>query len=133
MINLWRGAKDALKSSNHDALRHFSVSLRELLTHVIHKLSPDASVSSWSNSPDHFHNGRPTRKTRLLYICKGINHDPFDDFVLKDIDALLTCIHIFEKGTHVLSPVFIKSQTELLLSRVESYIGFLIRTWKETK
>jgi hypothetical protein len=133
LITLWRGARDALKSGSRDALRHFSVSLRELLTHVIHRLAPDDRIVAWSTSPDDLHNGRPTRRARLLYICRGINLPPFDDFVLKDIDALLACIRVFEKGTHEISPSFRESQTDLLLSRVESNVRFLIKTWKETK
>lgn len=132
LIKLWRGAKDALIFPNPDSIRHFSVSLRELLTCIIHKLSPEDRIAAWSNSPDLFHNGRPTRKARLLYICKGINLPPFDDFILKDIGALLACIDIFQKGTHAISPSLNKTQTDLLLLRVESHIRFLLRIWKET-
>ena len=132
LIRLWRGAKEASNLINPDAARHVATSLRELLTHVIHKLAPDDLVRAWSSSPEHYQNNRVTRRARLLFICKGINHDPFEVFVLKDIEALLACLDVFQKGTHAVDSSFTKSQIDFLISRVESFIRFLISTWKET-
>ncbi|GEM_PF-3261700 len=133
LIDLWKGAGVVYDQSYPDAIRHFSVSSRELLTQIIHRLSPDEKVKTWSSSPDHFHNGRPTRKARLLYICRELNHPPFDDFLIKDIDAVLAGMQVFEEGTHAIDPRFTRSQIDLLKSRLESSIRFLIRTYKETK
>ena len=133
LIKLWRGANQALNLKNPDAVRHFATSLRELLTHVIHKLSPDDEVKNWSTSPKHFHNGKPTRRARLLFICKGINHGPFSTFLEKDIDALLACIDIFQEGTHAINVPLKISQLEALKNRAGSSLRLLIRTWKETK
>lgn len=42
---MWQGAKSALNSTdNPDYARHCAVSLRELFTHVIHRLSPDDEI-----------------------------------------------------------------------------------------
>ena len=133
LINLWMGAKEAATSSNPDAGRHFAVSLRELLTHVIHILSPDDLIRNWSNSPKHYdEKGRPTRNARLLYICKEIKNDSFDEFLIKDIKALLASMDVFEKGTHDIHSAFGNDQANFLSSRVKSAIIFLIRTQKDT-
>jgi hypothetical protein len=41
LIPLWQGAKEALKSYNPDRSRHIIVSLRELVTYVLHQTAPD--------------------------------------------------------------------------------------------
>lgn len=133
LIKLWRGANEALNSSNPDAIRHFTVSLRELLTHVIHKLSSDDDVKAWSTLPEHYHNNKPTIKARLLFICRYINYGPFSTFLEKDIDALLACIDIFQEGTHAIDAPLTMSQLELLKNRVGSSIRLVIRTWKDTR
>jgi len=133
LIKLWRGAKEALNSRNPDAVRHFATSLRELLTHIIHMLSPDDEIKTWSNLPEHFHNNRPTRRARLLYICRGINYGHFSTFLEKDIDAILASIDIFQEGTHAIDATLTRSQLEALKNRAESSIRLLIRTWKDTR
>jgi len=133
LLRLWIGAKESLSSDNPDAVRHFSISSRELLTQIIHKLSPDDEVKLWSNLPEHYHNGRPTRKARLLFICRRINNGQFRNFVEKDIDTLLTCIDIFQEGTHAINTPLTLFQLETLKNRVDSSIRFLLRIWQETR
>jgi len=132
LIKLWRGAKEALNSTNPDAVRHFIISLRELLTHVIHELSPDDEVKAWSALPDHFYNNRPTRRARLLFICRGINFGPFNTFIDKDIDAILAFMDLCQEGTHAIDTPLSPSQLEALKNKAESSIMLLIRTWKDT-
>ena len=74
LIGLWRGAIRALDSNNPDNVRHFVTSLRELLTHVMHALSPDEEVRNWTKDPLHFHENNPTRRARLLFITREVNH-----------------------------------------------------------
>jgi hypothetical protein len=77
LITMWVGAKEAISSDNPDNARHFNVSLRELFTHVLHKLAPDKEIESWSSNPADFDKGRPTRAARLRYIYREINDDSF--------------------------------------------------------
>jgi len=131
--DLWKGAKEALRSSNPDAVRHFSVSLRELITHVIHKLSPDEGIRRWSTSPEYYYQNRPTRKARLLYICRSVNLGPFNTFIDKDIEALLAFLDLFQEGTHSVTSPFSDQQLAILLARTESAIRFLIKIWLVSK
>jgi len=132
LITLWRGARSVLESTHPDATRHFSVSLRELLTHVVHKLAPDDRVRAWTNAPGDFHEGKPKRRTRLRYICRDSNLQSFGNFVERDIDAVLACTTVLEEGTHSLNASLRRTQREWLLWRTEVTIGFLIRIFKET-
>jgi len=41
LLPLYRGAIDAIASSGVDNVRHATISLRELFTHILHKIAPD--------------------------------------------------------------------------------------------
>jgi len=126
LIRLWSGAIKALDSKNPDKVRHYIISLRELFTQVLHRLAPDERVKQWNSSPDYYHEGRPTRRARLLYICRDINYEPFSQFLEKDIDSLLACIALFQEGTHAVLPPFDDPQLSSIKIRTESSIRFLV-------
>lgn len=126
LIKLYRGAKEAIVSQGTDKIRHVTVSLRELVTHVLHKLSPDEEILKWNNDPSNIVNGRPTRKTRLLFICRNINHDDFLNFVNKDISSTISFLDLLQEGTHAINANYDDKQLEALVLRVESLLIFLI-------
>lgn len=125
------GARQSLESANPDKVRHFATSLRELFTHVLHTLSPDGKVKAWSDSPEHYDRGKPTRRARLLYNCRSWNHDPFSDFLEKDIDAVLEFLKLFQRGTHEVIPTYTDFQLKMMLLRMESTLRFLLEIWRE--
>lgn len=132
LAKLWQGANQALKSENPDSVRHFITSLRELLTHVIHSLSPDDKLRTWSSATEHYYNNKPTRRARLLYICREVNHEPFDHFLNKDIESVLACFELFQQGTHEIEPSFSPSQLQAIKLRAESAIRLLVEIGKNT-
>ena len=80
-----------------------------------------------------FHDGRPTRAARVLYICRGINHGPFTDFISADVKANIECINLFQRGTHELLITFSEHQIKTLVVRTESLLRFLLLTHLATK
>jgi hypothetical protein len=129
LVPLWQGAKTALKSHNPDRHRHIVVSLRELVTHVLHQTAPDDRIHSWTADPSFFDKGRPTRQARLHYICRDLNHEPFEQFVARDISAHLELIRILQRGTHDLSIRLTDEQLNALVIRTESLIRFILVIW----
>lgn len=126
LIDLWRGASEALKSDNPDSIRHFGVSFRELLTHVYHALAPDEQVREWTNEKDDYHENKPTRRARLRYICREINDETFEKFVDKDIAAFLEFLNLFQGATHKVKPELSRKQLIAMKCRAESAIKYLI-------
>lgn len=124
------GARKSLRSNNPDRIRHFAISLRELFTRVLHSLAPDEKVGEWSQDPNHYHKGRPTRRARLLFACREINQDPFSNFIEKDIDAVIAFLKLFQKGTHEAKSNFTDAQLTALQNRAESTLRFLLEIWK---
>jgi hypothetical protein len=130
---MWRGAKHALLSDNPDRTRHVVVSLRELVGHVLRSIAPDDEIQQWTKDPEHFHEGRPTRKARVLYVSRGINHGPFSTFVAADVKSSIECINLFQRGTHELTIGFSEPQLQSLFLRTESLLRFLLLTSKSAE
>lgn len=126
LVSLYRGAEEAIASQGADKIRHVTVSLRELVTHVLHKLSPDEEIFRWNNDPACIVNGRPTRKARLLFICRNINHNGFVNFVNKDISCTLCFLDLLQEGTHAINVNYDDKQIEALMLRVKSLLIFII-------
>jgi hypothetical protein len=126
LYKMWQGAIESYHSNNTDKVRHFSASLRELFTHFIHILAPDKEIKKWSTDSQFYYAGRPTRKARLLFICRNINNDPFNTFVKLDVDTTNSFIDIFQKGTHAIDPNFTPNQLVTIKSKAESILKFLL-------
>lgn len=127
LIPLYQGAIDANASDNIDRVRHAAISLRELFTHILHKLAPDDAFFKWNQDESNIHQGRPTRRGRLLYICRNINYDSFTTFVDKDISAALVFFDLLQKGTHVIEKPYDEIQMKALFIRIECLLDFIIR------
>jgi hypothetical protein len=126
LMAMWKGAVSAIDSNNPDKVRHFSVSMRELITHVIHTLAPDNKIKEWTTDPVYFHNKRPTRKARLNYICREIATGSFSDFMENDITSIIKMVDLFHAGTHKTNSDLSNRQLIVLKRRVESSIKYLI-------
>ncbi len=99
----------------------------------MHYLSPDAEIKTWSQSKDDFANGRPTRKARLRFIARHINHGAFTDFVEKDLAATLAAIDLFNAGTHKVKSSITEKQLQALISKVETTLLFLFEIGNSTE
>jgi Predicted pPIWI-associating nuclease len=126
LLDLLEGARAAFAAKQPDYVRHFTTSLRELFTHVLHRLAPDVEVREFGTNPEDFANGKPTRGARLRYICKNVNTGRFTDFVKKDVAAMLAFADLFQAGTHEVKSVYTVSQLRALLVRMEGVVRFLL-------
>lgn len=126
LSSLLAGAREACASDNPDAARHVLTSLRELFTHVLHALAPDDGVRLWAPSSEYFHEGRPTRRARLLYICRDINEGALTKFVQDDVSATLSFLDALNAGTHVLESSLSPTQLNSAVARMESLLVFLL-------
>ncbi len=130
----YNGAKEALASGSTDRARHVLISLRELTTHVLHRLAPDKSVREWIPADkvgEYLHKGRPKRKTRMLFICRDINHGPLVEFVQKDSDMVLALFDLLNR-VHAVEPNMTDQQLRAIIFRTESWVSYIISLQKET-
>lgn len=130
LATMLRGAVHSLSSHNPDRVRHFSISMRELFTQVLHKLAPDAEIRKWSANESDYYNGRPTRSARIRYICREINQDPFECFLRSDVKSTLELLRLFQEGTHAPESTYTEGQLRAMRVRIENSIRFLIEISK---
>ena len=127
LLVLVNGARKSLESDNPDRARHVTTSVRELFTYVLHGLAPDDEITKWSNDDGHYHNNRPTRRARLMYICRKFSCDPLTKFVEDDVRAALTLVDSLNAGTHVVQSKLSKLQLEAIVYRMECLALFLLK------
>jgi hypothetical protein len=124
------GARDALYGNNADRARHILSSLRELWNHLLRRLAPDDLVAAWipgvSNQKDLLHDGKPTRRARVLYVCRELNNDPLADFLMHDTRALVKMIELFNR-VHELETALTDEQLRAILLRTDSWLMYILQ------
>lgn len=124
------GARDALYGNNADRARHILSSLRELWNHLLRRLAPDNLVAAWipgvSNQKDLLHEGKPTRRARVLYVCRELNNDPLTDFLMHDTRALVKMIELFNR-VHELETALTDEQLRAILLRTDSWLMYILQ------
>ena len=125
--NLLQGAHAALNTDNPDRARHVASSLRELIGYILRQLAPEDKIRVWVTDSSYYHNGRPTRRTQLLYICREINFDHLSEFVDADVELALTLINALHAEAHVIDRRLTDRQLQGLVDRTESLLLFLLR------
>lgn len=134
LVRLFIGAKDALNSKNVDRTRHALISLRELWNHLLRRIAPDDLVSTWissnANQRGLLDKNIPTRRAKVLYLCRGLNNGPCGEFLTRDTEALVCLINLFNR-VHELNPNFTDEQIRALLLKTESWLTYILQIWKE--
>ena len=128
LIQAYEGAVEASTSTNVDRARHTMSSLRELVTHVLHRLAPDEAFFGWDSHKAYLDDrGRPSRPGRLRYICRYVNHGEWTAFIEKDVQAAVAFLDLLNK-LHKAKPQQSDLQLRALLIRAEGLITVLIKT-----
>lgn len=125
------GAREALQTRNPDRARHILSSLRELWNHLLRRIAPDDRVLAWLPGGDQelVHEGRPTRKARVLYVCRELNHGPLAEFLDQDTRALVKLVEFFNR-VHELQPELTDKQLRALLLRTDSWLTYILQIWE---
>ena len=128
-----KGAYEAFKGNNPDRTRHILTSLREMWNHLLWNLAPDSSVMNWipNDSGELIHEGKPTRKARVLYICRDLNNEPLSQFVEQDTLSLVKLIKLFNR-LHDREPQLTEKQLQALLLRTDSWVTYIAQISKES-
>lgn len=127
LVKLWDGGLQAIAGSNPDKIRHFTVSMRELIREVLHRLAPDQEVKQWNTDPEFYYQGRPTRQARIRYICRSIDQPIYGDFVTINYKVFIETIDGFNKGTHLGVAGFTKEQLDAMETRTAQALLFFLQ------
>ena len=130
----YAGARDALRGTNPDRVRHFMSSQRELWNHLLRQISPDRQVMEWISGENEqlLHEGKPTRKARILYLCRDLNHGPLTNFIASDAQAFIKFVEFFSR-VHQLNTELSDQQLRALQLRTDSWLTYILQVWKESQ
>ena len=130
LTRLYIGARDALHSTNADRARHFLSSLRELWNHLLRSLAPDYLVTAWipgiASQKDLLHEGKPTRRARVLYIFQELNNDPLTEFLTHDTRAFVKLFELFNR-VHELETELTDEQLRTILLKSNSWLMYILQ------
>ena len=122
--DMLRGAEQTISSRNPDRCRHFASSHRELCTNILQALAPDDEVSEWTDDPNHFYEGRPTRKARLLFIGRNRNNQPFVDFL---VSSFLVQMKLLNADEHKRQHDYGERELRILHESFLSTLGLIMQ------
>lgn len=123
---LYRGARAAIVAGGPDRARHFSISARELVTHLLHLLAPDSELVRWSTDPTHLVDGRPTRRARVSYIVNELAEGEYRQFADVDADNALALLNYLQDPTHRLAPTLGGADLRMFFRRTEATLSLLL-------
>jgi hypothetical protein len=126
LVSLWRGAKEAAHTDNPDRVRQVAVSLRTIVEQLLHQLAPDKKIKGWSTSDQDYHEGRPTRRARIMFIFHSYGVE-VEAFLEQDITSSIAWIDVINKQTHTLDCFKTQGAIDALLMRFESLALGLVR------
>ena len=130
LLPLYRGARAAKASRNPDRARHMLTSLRELWSHLLRRVAPEEEVLCWINesgqSKNNLCEGKPTRRARVLYVCRNINNGSFSNFVVEDTKTFVKLIK-FCNRVHELELDMTDEQLIALQMRSDSLLIYILR------
>jgi len=125
-VTMWEGAWEALDSRRKDHPRQAMASLRELFRHILHLLAPDKHVREFTQEERHYHEGRPTRQARVLYICNRLSSGTMAKYINTKARQTLDLMDIFHKIVHQKSSPVTQSQLKALLIEADALLVFLL-------
>jgi hypothetical protein len=127
----WRGARDAMVSSNPDKSRHVLISLRTLWDDLLNRFAPEKEVSRAAAESDFTvtRDGRKIlkREARFRYITSRLQYQRLANAVEADAAALVKTYGILNdvhNGTLELSD----GELKLVVLRIEGAVKFLVQT-----
>ena len=130
LVRVYRGAAHAIQAKGPDSGRQLAISLRELLTHLLHHLAPDNALRVWDQArpedPEDFANGRPTRRLRLRYIFRGLKGTAYEEFVSDDVGSAVELMQLLQGDTHRLERPLDPRSQRIVLRRVEGVLALLL-------
>lgn len=131
-LDQYRGAKACGTDRGPDWWTHGSASLRKLLKGVLHMAAPNDVVLPWAkqNNKELDRVGRPTRATKVEWLCSFLENDAYRAYVRTELSSALALIDLFDTAQHVNDFPEFEHQYDWAVVRVEVAIRHILTIWK---
>ena len=128
----YRGMKARATDRGPDGWTQGSASMRKLLKGVLHTAAPNERVLPWAtknNKPLDKH-GRPTRGTKIEWLCQFIPNDAYRAYVRTELNSALALIELVDTAQHVDEFPEFEDQYDWIMLRAEVAIRHILALWK---
>jgi hypothetical protein len=131
-LDQYRGAKACAAERGPDWWTHGGASLRKLLKGVLHTAAPNDVVLPWArqNNRELDRVGRPTRATKVEWLCSFIPNDAYRAYVRTELNSALALIDLLDTAQHVDQFPEFEKQYDWTVVRVEVAIRHILTIWK---
>jgi hypothetical protein len=130
-VEQYRGAKARVHHKGPDWWSQGASSMRKLFKGVLHTAAPNDLVEPWAKrhgKPVDPH-GRPTRPTKIAWLCEFVDNDEYRLLVQADVTSALTCLGILDTSQHVDEYPEFEAEYNWILLRVEVAIRHILKIW----
>lgn len=130
-LDQYRGARARSLDRGADWWTQGSASMRKLLKGVLHTAAPNERVLPWAlkNKESLDRNGRPTRATKIAWLCRTIGNDAYREFVRTELESALALITLVDAAQHVDEFPEFEQQYDWTILRVEVAIRHILVLW----
>ena len=130
-LDQYRGAKARSVDRGADWWTQGSASLRKLLKGVLHHAAPNELVLPWAKTKNKELDrvGRPTRATKIAWLCEPVADDDYRAFVRAELESTLALIDIIDVAQHVDQFPDFEDKYNWVLLRVEVAVRLILELW----
>ena len=79
-----------------------------------------------SNQKDLLNNGKPTRRAKVLYVCRELNNEPLSEFLMCDTQSLVKLIELFNR-VHELETELTNEQLRAIVLKTDSWLMYILQ------
>jgi hypothetical protein len=131
-LDQYRGAKARSTDRGPDWWTQGGSSMRKLLKGVLHTAAPNELVLPWArqNNKECDRVGRPTRATKVEWLCQFIPNEAYRSYVRTELNSALALIDLLDAAQHVDEFPEFEQQYDWTILRVEVAIRHILTVWK---
>ena len=125
----FQGAMLRSEERGPDWLRQTAVSLRELLLGLLHTVAPSDLVLPWVTERETQldKHGRPTRRTKISWLCGSISHGGCRKFMQNEFESALAVLDLLNEAIHANEFPELEESFALVLARVKYVVYHMVK------
>ena len=125
----FRGAWLRSEERGPDWLTQAAASIRKLLLSLLHAAAPDECVLPWvqHRKAQLDRNGRPTRRTKIEWLCRSIRNTGYRKFVKSELNSALEVLELCNQAVHVDEFPDFEESFNSVFARVEFAVHHIVR------
>jgi hypothetical protein len=131
-LDQYRGVKARSMDRGPDWWTQGGSSMRKLLKGVLHTAAPNELVLPWANQNNRELDsaGRPTRATKVEWLCQFIPNASYRAYVRTELNSALALIGFLDAAQHVDEFPEFEQQYDWTILRVGVAIRHILKIWK---